>query len=134
MGFHPNKVVFVSINVELLTLKVCFMFQNYFCHILQPAGAGRSLLLLFFNFFIFNFFFCSYQLLMTLKNNVFCIFCSVIGQYLKLLATVKSFPTQLLLSVNACMLSTCAWNLSRMLGYQELKNACDVVMNPTVCC
>ena len=29
------------------------------------------------------------------------------------------------------MLSTCAWNLSRMLGYQELTNACDVVMNPT---
>ena len=32
------------------------------------------------------------------------------------------------------MLSTCAWNLSRMLGYQELTNACDVVMNPTLCC
>ena len=56
MGFHLNKVVFISINVELLTLKACFIFQIFvdpllwgeasFCHILQPAGGGRSLLLL----------------------------------------------------------------------------------------
>ena len=66
MGFHLNKVVFVSINVELLTLKVCFIFSKLllspllwgeasFCHILQPAEGGRSLLLLFFLFFLFLF-------------------------------------------------------------------------------
>ena len=66
MGFHLNKVVFVSINVELLTLKVCFNISKLllspllwgeasFCHILQPAEGGRSLLLLFFLFFLFLF-------------------------------------------------------------------------------
>ena len=66
MGFHLNKVVFVSINVELLTLRVCFIFSKLllspllwgeasFCHILQPAEGGRSLLLLFFLFFLFLF-------------------------------------------------------------------------------
>ena len=67
MGFHLNEVLFVSINVELLTLKVMFHISKLlltpllwgeasFCHILQPAGGGRSLLLLFFfYFFIFVF-------------------------------------------------------------------------------
>ena len=31
------------------------------------------------------------------------------------------------------MLSMWAWNLSRMRSYQELTNACDVVMNPKDC-
>ena len=68
MGFHLNKVVFVSINVELLTLKVTVSYFYFFhisklllspflwgeasfCHILQPAEGGRSLLLLFFLIF-----------------------------------------------------------------------------------
>ena len=78
MGFHLNKVVFFSINVELLTLKVCFIFQNY-C---WPLCCGeRHLFVTFFNQQgIKGVCFCSFQLLMTLKNNVFCIFSSVIGQ------------------------------------------------------
>ena len=64
MGVHLNKVVFVSNNVELLTLKVCFHISKLlltpllwgeasFCHILQPAGGERSLLLLFFFYFYY---------------------------------------------------------------------------------
>jgi len=65
MGFHLNKVVLISINVELLTLKVCFIFQNYcwplccgerhlfvtFCN--QQGVEGVYLNCSFFYFFIF---------------------------------------------------------------------------------
>ena len=62
MGFRLNKVVFVSINVELLTLKVRFIFKI----IVEPFAVGRgillshfatgrSLLLLFFLFLLFLF-------------------------------------------------------------------------------
>ena len=64
MGFHLNKVVFVSINVELLTVKVMFHISKLlltpllwgeasFCHILQPGEGGRSLFLLFFYFYFY---------------------------------------------------------------------------------
>ena len=66
MGFHLNKVVFVSINVEFthtegmfhiskLLLSPLLWEEASFCHILQPAEGGRSLLLLFFLFFLFLF-------------------------------------------------------------------------------
>ena len=41
MGFHLNEVVFVSINVELLTLRVCFIFKI----IVDPFAVGRGIFL-----------------------------------------------------------------------------------------
>ena len=56
MGFHLNKVVFISINAELLTMKVCFYFKiivdlfavarGIFLSHFATRGGGTSLLLL----------------------------------------------------------------------------------------
>ena len=61
MGFHLNKVVFVSINVELLTVKVMFHISKLlltpllwgeasFCHILQPGEGGKEFIFALFLF------------------------------------------------------------------------------------
>ena len=42
MGFHLIEVVFVSINVELLTLKV---IVSYFKIIVEPFAVGRGIFL-----------------------------------------------------------------------------------------
>ena len=129
-------------HISKLLLTPLLWGEASFCHILQPAGGGRSLLLLFFLFLflllLFFKMFYQFRIIFALtscwwlwKTMSFVFSAQWLASSWNLLATVKSFPTQLLLSVNACMLSTCAWNLSRMLGYQELTNACDVVMNPT---
>ena len=65
-----------------------------------------------------------------MKNGVYFI---VIALLVAELTKNKKFCVICTLRLSACMLSTCTWNLSRMLGDQELTNACDVAMNPTVC-
>ena len=121
-GFHLIKVVFISINVELLTPKVCFIFQNY-C---WPLCCGeRHLFVTFCNqqevkgLFTFALISCWWLW----KTMSFVFSTQWLTSSWNLLATVKSFPTQLVVFVNACMLSTWAWNLSWMLGYQDLTNA-----------
>ena len=72
MGFHLNKLVFVLINVELLTLKVCFIFQNY-CWPLC-CGDSRHLFVSFCNQQgVEGVYFCSFFLFLLLL--FFLIFC-----------------------------------------------------------
>ena len=136
-------------HISKLLLTHLLSGEASFFHTLQPVGGARSLLLLFFfNYFIFIFiiyifyFFNSLELFWLLPAaddfEKQCLLHSLLSDWpvpeISSQQLNHYFPTQLLLSVNACMLCTCDWNLSRMLGYQELTNACDVVMNPTVCC